>query len=258
MKKLHLDIETAPNIVLAWGLFNQNIGINQIVTPGYTLCWAAKWDHEKNIMFSSVWGDGEEIMLQRMHELLSEADAVIHYNGKSFDMPILNKEFIKHRIIPPTPYHQIDLLQTARYKFKFTSNKLDYVAQFLGLGAKLHHKGMDLWIGCMDGVVADQKKMERYNIQDVRLLPKVYAALLPWIQNHPNENLYHDMVDKEGNPITVCTNCGSDHIVKNGVEPLATQSYQRYKCMDCGTPLRGRSTVLDADKRKSVIVQSKL
>ena len=258
MKKLYLDIETAPNVVLAWGLFNQNISINQIVKPGYTLCWAAKWEDEKEIMFSSVWGDGETKMLKRMHKLLSKADAVIHYNGKSFDMPILNKEFIKHRIHPPTPYQQIDLLQTARYKFKFTSNKLDYVAQFLGLGSKTQHKGMSLWVGCMEGNKRDLKIMEKYNKQDVRLLPKVYNALLPWIQNHPNENLYHDLVDKQGEHVTVCTNCGSSHIVRNGTEKLATQCYQRYKCMDCGTPLRGRSTVLDADKRKSVIVQSKL
>ena len=209
-------------------------------------------------MFGSVWDDGGELMLERIHELLSEADAVIHYNGKSFDMPILNKEFIKHGIKPPTPYQQIDLLQTARYKFKFTSNKLDYVARFLGLGSKLKHKGMGLWVGCMEGNEADQKRMMQYNKQDVRLLPKVYKALLPWIQNHPNENLYHDLVDGDGQPVTVCTNCSSTHIVRNGTEKLATQSYQRYKCMDCGTPLRGRSTILDPAKRKSVITQSKL
>ena len=64
MKILYLDIETAPNLVFTWGLFNQNIGLNQIVKPGYTLCFAAQWEGKKEIVFSSVHGDGNELMMQ--------------------------------------------------------------------------------------------------------------------------------------------------------------------------------------------------
>jgi len=258
MKKLYLDIETAPNICMTWGLFRQNISIDKIVESGFTLCWAAKWEDSKEIMFSSVHGDGEQLMLTRMHELLCEADAVVHYNGTNFDMPILNKEFVNAKMLPPTPYQQIDLLRTVRARFRFTSNKLDYVAQFLGLGNKVHHKGMALWVGCMAGKDKDWKVMERYNIQDVRLLPKLYKTLLPWIQNHPNMGLYNEVLDSEGKHVEQCPNCGSTHLVRNGMEHLATQSYQRYKCSDCGTPLRGRSTALPLAKRKSIIVTSKL
>ena len=258
MKKLYLDIETAPNISMTWGLFRQNVSIEQIVDSGYTLCWAAKWEDSKEIFFSSVNDDGEERMLERMHELLCEADAVVHYNGTNFDMPILNKEFVKFGMLPPTPYQQIDLLRTVRARFRFTSNKLDYVSQFLGLGNKVKHKGMSLWTGCMAGDERSWKTMEKYNIQDVKLLPKLYKTLLPWIQNHPNMGLYKEVVDSEGNHIEQCPNCGSTHLVKNGMEHLATQSYQRFKCSDCGTPLRGRTTALAKEKRKSIIVQSKL
>lgn len=54
LRLLMLDIETSPNLAAVWGLFNVNIGINQIIKPGGTLCWAAKWYGEKEIMFSSV------------------------------------------------------------------------------------------------------------------------------------------------------------------------------------------------------------
>jgi DNA polymerase III epsilon subunit-like protein len=251
MKKLFLDIETAPNLVYVWGLWNQNVGINQIVEPGYTLCWAAQWEGEKTLHFRSIVG-GEQQMLEGIHQLLEEADAVVHYNGRRFDMPMLNKEFIKHGLEPPAPYHQIDLLETARRRFRFESNKLDYVAQFLGVGTKLQHKGMELWRDCMDGDAKAWKEMERYNKQDVRLLPQVYQKLLPWISDHPNAALYSD----DTRP--VCTNCGSHNVVKKGVEKLKTLSYQRYKCNDCGTPLRGRSTILDIEKRKNILTQSKL
>ena len=35
-------------------------------------------------------------------------------------------------------------------------------------------------------------------------------------------------------------------------------SVQGARCMDCGTPMRGRSTVLLKDKKKVILTQSKL
>ena len=136
MKKLFLDIETAPSVVYVWGLFNQNVQLNQIVEPGYTLCWAAKWEHGKEIMFSSIQ-DGKEKMVREIYDLLEEADVLVHYNGRKFDIPILNAEFVKLGLDPPSSYRHIDLLKTARSNFRFTSNKLDFVAQHLGVGGKV-------------------------------------------------------------------------------------------------------------------------
>jgi uncharacterized protein YprB with RNaseH-like and TPR domain len=252
MKMLYLDIETFPNTVFTWGLFNQNVGLDQIVASGRTACWAAKWEGERTVLYSGLQEDTEIDMVTKVWHLLDEADIVVHYNGRKFDIPILNKEFIQHGLRPPTPYQQVDLLETARRQFRFVSNKLDYVAQFLGLGAKLQHKGMKLWVGCMDGDPADWRKMKKYNIQDVHLLPKLYKKLLPWINNHPNMALYST------EDVEVCTNCGSDHLHMKGMEHLATQSYQRYKCVDCGTNLKGRTTALTIEKRRTILTQSKL
>ena len=88
-------------------------------------------------------------MIKEIHKLINEADAIITYNGKRFDMPTLNKEFLIHKLPPPSPYKDIDLINTARGKFKFASNKLDYIAQVLGIGMKTSHQGMPLWIECM-------------------------------------------------------------------------------------------------------------
>jgi len=252
VKILLLDIKTSPNKVYTWGLFRQNIAINQIVEPGYTLSWAAKWHGEKKVYFNSLNKSSEEEMLQEIWELINEADVVVHYNGKKFDIPTLNKEFILHGMDLPDSFHQIDVLETIRKRFRFTSNKLDFVAQSLGLGAKTSHKGMELWRDCMDGVQSAWKIMEKYNRNDVILLEKLYNKVLPWIQNHPNHALYTD----EERPI--CTNCGSHKVVKKGTETTLTQIYQRYKCTNCGTPLRGRFTLVDKDKKKTILTQSKL
>ena len=251
MKILHLDIETAPNICFTWGLFNQNIGLNQIVESGYTMCWAAKWHGKPGVMFSDV-RSGEKEMLLSIHKLLNEADAVVHYNGTKFDMPTLNKEFVKNKIKPPAPYHQVDLLKVARGRFRFTSNKLDYVANFLGLGTKTKHVGMGLWSACMGGDEKSWKIMKKYNIQDVRLLEKLYKVMLPWIKAHPNHALFKP-TDRP-----VCPNCGSTHIHKKGVETTQTMMYDRYRCVTCGTPIRGRTTVINKTKKPHILTQSKL
>ena len=75
-------------------------------------------------------------MIKEIHKLVDEADAIITYNGKRFDMPILNKEFLLLGFDLPSPYKDIDLLNTARQNFKFASNKLDYISQELGIGMK--------------------------------------------------------------------------------------------------------------------------
>lgn len=246
MKILFLDIETAPSTVFVWGLFKQNVQLNQIVEPGYTLCWAAKWMDSKEIMFRSVQ-DGVGVMLQQIYDLLEESDAVVHYNGQKFDIPTLNGEFVKMGLTPPSSYHQIDLLRTARSQFRLTSNKLDFVAQHLGLGSKVKHKGMDLWRECMDGDEKSWRQMERYNKQDVRLLPKLYKRLLPWIKRHPNHALYGDM----NRP--VCTNCGSGRVLRRGFYNSQTQRYRRYQCKDCGSWMKERFTSLGKDARQNIL-----
>lgn len=252
MKILHLDIETAPHKVYSWGLWNQNIAINQIVESGYTMCWAAKWNGKREVFFDSIYQSTEKQMLEGIFELMNEADAIVHYNGDKFDIPTLNKEFLMHNIGVPNPSHHIDLLKTARKRFRFASNKLDYVAQELGLGSKTKHMGMDLWKDCMNDDEKAWKIMEKYNKQDVVLLEGVYNHLLPWIKAHPNHALFTD-TDRP-----VCPNCGSSNIKKNGTETTLTMKYQRYKCTDCGTPIRGRTNIGTKQEKANTLTQSKL
>ena len=238
-KLLLLDIETAPHKVYAWGLWDQRIALNQIVEPGYTLCFAAQWLGRREIMFDSVRKSGRRRMIMRAHRLLSEADAVIHYNGTSFDIPTLRGEFMAEHLPPPTPFAQIDLIKVAR-STRMASRKLDYLAQTLGMGHKIAHKGMDLWRECMDGDAAAWRTMERYNKQDVRLLGRLYKELRPWIKGHPNLSNRH----------LACPTCGSFKVHARGAARTRSMEYQRFQCRDCGTWFRGAK----ADSRHALVV----
>lgn len=225
MRLLFLDIETAPNLATVWGLYDQNIAINQLIKPGYTLCWAAKWHKENRVMFSSIM-QGRRRMLSRIHRLLSSADAVCHYNGNKFDIPTLQKEFLIANLPPPRPAKQIDLLETAKRRFRLASNKLDFVAKSLGLGTKVHTKGHELWLECMTRNRESFKEMETYNKHDVVLLEKVYDRLLPWIDRHPNLSILHNTF--------CCPNCGGTRYAKKGFKVQRTGKYQQYQCYSCG------------------------
>jgi hypothetical protein len=227
MKILLLDIETAPNLVHVWGLWQQNVGLPQIVKSGYTICWAAKWYGADTLYYDNIYISTPRDMLKRIWKLLDEADAVVHYNGTKFDIPTLNKEFIKQNFLPPSPYKQIDLIKTARSQFRFASNKLDYIAQFLGLGAKTRHRGHELWIDCMNKDPQAWEEMAEYNQNDVILLENVYDVLKPWIKNHPNQNLYTD-------GRSVCPSCGGEDLQRRGFSYSISGKYQRYVCKTCG------------------------
>lgn len=248
MKILALDIETAPNTAHVWGLFKQNIGINQILDTGRVMCFAAKWLDEKRIAFWSEHTDDHKSVIKMAHKYLNEADAVLSFNGESFDLPTLNREFLKYSLCPPSPYRHIDLLKVAKRRFRFASNKMDHLARELDVGRKLAHKGHELWVDCMNGDAAAWRVMERYNKQDVVVLEQLYRKLVPWIDTHPNMALYMDTPEDP-----TCTNCGSLDVHQRGVQHNKAHSYTRYQCNDCSTWMRGRYTL--TAKNPNVLTQ---
>jgi DNA polymerase elongation subunit (family B) len=226
VKILALDIETRPNLAYVWGIWQQNIGLNQLVESVDVICWVAKWVGEPAIEFRSVYHDGKDTMIRRAWELLDEADMVLHYNGRKFDVPHLNREFVQHGLTPPSPYKQIDLLTTAKREFKFPSNKLAYVSEALGLGGKVQHEGFTLWTKCMANDPTAWEHMRQYNIRDVILLEELYEKLRPWVRSHPNSAA---VVGDD-----VCPACAGENLQPRGYTTLVSGRYQRYQCRDCG------------------------
>lgn len=237
-----LDIETRPNLAYVWGLWDQNVGLNQLVESGELLCFAAKWHGQKNIIFYSTHHNGKEEMVRAAHELLSEADVVIHYNGDRFDLPHLNREFLEFGLEPPAPYASIDLLKAVKRKFRFPSNKLDYVVQKLNIGAKVSTGGFELWTQCLAGSDKAWNQMRKYNKHDVVVTEKLYDKLRPWVPSHPSVGLYEGFADS-------CPACGSDVLHPRGRAYTSMGVYQRFVCDDCGKWSRGNKRIESSNLR---------
>ena len=227
-----------------WSLWGVNVGLNQILEHGSVICWAAQWVGEDKVMWNR---QGNKDFLTKIHSLLDKADAILTYNGKKFDLPLLNLEFVKAGLPPPAPYRHLDLLETVKKQFRFPSNKLEYVASQLDITQKIAHEGFPLWVKCRDGDRTAWKNMKEYNVGDIITLGELYNKIKPWISGHPNESLYNYSTD------TQCTTCGGVHLQKRGFHVTGVGRYQRYRCKDCGSWSRSRISDVGKEERASLL-----
>lgn len=230
-KILLFDIETFANLAYVWGKWEQNIiEYNQ---HWYILCFAYKWLHSKQTHtvavrdFKQKNKQDDYQVVKKLWELFNEADIVLAHNGIAFDVKKVNARFLKYGLPPPSPYKIVDTRNIARKYFKFDSNKLDDLGDYLGLGRKVKHEGFSMWLGCEAGDKKSWNQMLKYNKQDVILMEKIYLKMLPYIENHPNYNIYRK---SEHN----CPNCGSESYQKRGKEPRLKHDIERLSCNSCG------------------------
>lgn len=206
------------------------------------LCFAYKWLGEKQTHIVALpdfktWKKNKKDdteLVYKLWELFNEAEIIIAHNGDLFDIKKANARFIQHRLEPPSPYKSIDTLKVARRYFKFDSNKLDRLGQYLEIGRKEKNMDFSVWLGCMEGKTESWVKMRKYNIQDVVLLEKVYFKLRGWIKNSPNMNMLY------GTSFN-CPNCASEHTTRQGIYTSRTGAYQRWKCQNCGAWSHGEN-----------------
>jgi hypothetical protein len=221
------DLETSPMLSWHWGRWQQNIRPEQTVHESRVLCFGARWVGTSKVIFKSEYDDGRLNMLETIHELLSEADAVMSWNGKRFDSKKIKTEFVREGMPPVPNYPELDLMVAVKRQFAFSSNKLDSVAQELGVGRKVSHEGFSLWLKVMEGDPKARALFKRYQAQDVNLLIDLYDRLLPWLPNHPNLALV-DSIDRG------CVKCGHTEFQRRGWAYTSASRYPRMSCKKCG------------------------
>lgn len=227
-KILFWDTEFTPNRGYFWGLWDQNIPYSFVDETQRMLCFGTKWYKKPTRVVDERVGRVE--MLTELRDQLLEADLVVSWNGAKYDTRMANREFIKAGLTPPAPYKEVDLMRIVKQRFAFASNKLDSVAQELGVGRKVDTGGFDLWRGVMAGDEKSWNKMRKYQKGDVDLLENLFEVLKPWIK------MPHPVNDLSG---LVCRNCGGTHLQSRGVSRTLQGEYPRYQCLGCGTWMQG-------------------
>lgn len=254
---LIFDIETAPMLSYHFGMWKQNIGLAQKIQNSFVLCWAAKWWGDETVMTGTVFDNAPEgsplreddyDCVEELAQLIDQADFVVAHNGKGFDIPVLKARMVRHNMLPLAPHKLVDTLKIAKKEFRFPSNSLDSIAQYLGCSRKLSHSGFQLWRDVVEGCAKAQGEMLDYNIQDVLVLEEVYEKLRAWDSRSPNAALFFNNTKKR------CGCCGSESLTKVDKRALTSVSvFPTYRCNDCGKVMRSGSNQKTAEQRANVL-----
>lgn len=259
-KVLLFDIETCPIIAHVWGLWENNVALNQVQEDWHMLSWAAKWlepgpyaKTDKDVMYEDLRGKkltNEKALLRSIWKLLDKADVVITQNGKRFDRRKLNAKFLEYGLGKPSSFKHIDTKVLAKTHFDLPSYRLEYMTEkFCKKWKKLKHKkfpGHEMW----NAVMADNKtawnEMEKYNKHDVLSLEELYHVFAPW-DNTINWSVY------EENAVNICQ-CGCKKFKANGHDYTKKGKFQRFKCKRCGREMKSSKNLFDTKQKKCLLV----
>jgi DNA polymerase elongation subunit (family B) len=230
-RRLYFDIEVSANVGLFWQSgFKLQIGTENIIKERAIICICYKWEDDKDVYYLQ-WDKNQcdKKLLQEFITVANEADELVGHNGDKFDLSWIRTRCLLHKIDMFPTYNTIDTLKIARSKFRFNSNRLDYIGKFLGLGQK-NHTNFDLWKDIMlKNCTKSMKIMIDYCIQDVVLLEKVHKAL----NNHIPAKTHYGVIF--GGDRGSCPECGSDEVIKNNRRVMASGLVKiQMKCKNCG------------------------
>ena len=251
-KILVLDVETAPIEAYVWGLFDQNIGINQIKHDWYFLMWAAKWYDEPaskilymdNHKTKNIRNDLK--LIKGLWNLLNQADIVVTQNGDRFDLRRFNARAIIHGLPPVSPFKSTDTLKESRKTFGFTSHKLGYMSKVVNKKyKKLKHEkypGFELWKAILEGDQKAWKEMKIYCINDVLATEEFLKLTRGWIKTQNLASYFDDA--------KLRCRCGSTNLYKKGFVYTDVGKFQGYRCKDCGKRPRGSVNLVNKIYKK--------
>jgi predicted PolB exonuclease-like 3'-5' exonuclease len=243
IRRLFWDIETSPNAVLSWRIgYKINLSTEDILSERKIICIGYKWEGEKEVHILK-WDENQDDkkMLIKFLEVANEADEIVHHNGDSFDMPWFKTRCLYHKITTFPEYKTVDTLQWAKRYFLFNSNKMDYIAKYLGHGGKIK-TGYTLWKKIvLEKCPESMKLMCEYCQHDVILLEKVWNDMRLAVKPKTHAGV------TQGKEKYTCSHCGSEHVHKSKTRVSATGNIQhQMHCDDCG----GYTTISDSAFKK--------
>lgn len=230
-KRLFFDIETSPNIGFFWQSgYKLNIPYGNIIKERAIICICYKWEGDDKV-YSLNWDKNQDDkeLLEKFITVANEAHELVGHNGDRFDLPWIRTRCLFHRIPCFPNYTTLDTLKQSRSKFRFNSNRLDYIAQYLGVGEKSETGGFDLWkdIVLNNSQIA-MKTMVEYCKNDVVILEKVFHHIKNYV---PHKSHFGVLTTGEKSS---CPECGSEDLRHSQTRYSAAGTPRvQVQCNDC-------------------------
>ncbi|QGH73810.1 DNA polymerase II [Vibrio phage vB_VhaM_VH-8] len=254
IKYLYFDLESSLMEGYFFKIWDENIPITRVKKHSHllTAAWATNDGEVGSIRISpeDVKTGNDLAVVVKMIEMINSCDVLVSYNGKRFDLKLLNTRAIYWGLPPIAAKKHVDLFEQAKKSFKFPSNSMQNVSKYLGLEGKLATGGTLLWERCAnfdDKEVCNEAiiEMETYNRQDIEATRDLHKRLQGWGKNTPNIGTIAK--SKDGVEGLRCTHCGSSDVSKIMIDGVAKQGYTSVSSFDlyrCGeSNCRGVSRV---------------
>lgn len=242
---LSLDYETSPSKGYFFGSIWET-NIIEKIEDEQILCVGYKWDDGPVKVVGQIDFKGykkgvlsDKELVKFFAPILAQADIVSCHNGDQFDIKVFNTRLLYHGMAPVPVSKSFDTKKQAKSMFHFSSNKLDDIAGFLGIGRKLStHKS--LWFGCEKGDPSAWKYMKKYCGLDVALQYEVLKKILPFTKQAAD----FIFINKDG---VTCPNplCLSKHMTKAKHRQVKGGVKQQYQCQKCGSYYTNSKVIKD-------------
>ena len=189
-------------------------------------------------------------------EAINNCDLMVTFNGKRFDVKLLNTRALFWGLPPVKSPKHIDLFEQSKRVFKFPSNSMQNVSMYLGENGKLETNGSNLWERCAEWENYEECEkalieMMTYGNQDIEATRDLYNRFQGWMKGVPNLGIITNEVTE--NKTLRCIHCGSDDIFPmNQKTYTSVSSFDLYRCGNVSC--RGISRVTGNGKNLTGVV----
>lgn len=205
---------------------------------GFAICVGYRWYGEKKIYVPSVLDyptafgrdpTNDKYLMRDIHRVLSQADVIVGFYSKLFDLPWLMARMLHHGLpsLPAIPH--VDLYFTARANLKIHSRRLANLIDFLNLKAEKTRLSGPVWVRAGAGHAPSIRYVVDHCWHDIDALDKTYTLLRPLVRLHPNVAGVYRVKE-----LGVCRTCGKAKLHRRGYQLTRTNRKHRVQCMACG------------------------
>ena len=262
VKALTIDIERLPGQVSVqhrgftidgpvWDLnalkhvIGRRIHADDVIEWPRTICAAARWYGEEDVMFAAEWEvGGYDAFMRQVWSWVDEADILIGHNMAAFDSKHLMSGWAEMGLPAPSPFKVIDTLKIARGSLNMESNTLDSLAKRLGVESKSDKYDVRVAQAAVNGDREAQARIEDYNRGDIIASEALFDRLRPYARNIPHLGMWTD--DE-----MACPSCGHSMTVTGKTVHANVQRYEHLHCPNCGAHARGTARLKNPTRTRS-------
>ena len=262
VKALTIDIERLPGQVSVqhrgftidgpvWDLnalkhvIGRRIHADDVIEWPRTICAAARWYGEEDVMFAAEWEvGGYDAFMRQVWSWVDEADILIGHNMAAFDSKHLMSGWAEMGLPAPSPFKVIDTLKIARGSLNMESNTLDSLAKRLGVESKSDKYDVRVAQAAVAGDKEAQARIEGYNRGDIVASEALFDRLRPYARNIPHLGMWTD--DE-----LACPSCGHTMTATGKTVHANVQRYEHLTCPNCGSHARGTATLKNPTRTRS-------